>query len=76
LEAPLLFQSKVPRSLEKKAKLFGFELPDLLIVFLYLAVSNLVFGHTRLRPLFVWGGTLTIAGVFFRPGVEARSRNA
>lgn len=61
----MLFQSKVPRALEKKARLFGFELPDLLLVFLYLALSNLVFGQTKLKPLLVWGGTVAIAAVLY-----------
>lgn len=59
----MLLNSKVPRALEKKAKIFGFELGDLLLVFLYLALSNLVFGQTRLKPLIVWGGTVLIAAI-------------
>ena len=39
-----LLTSKVPRSLESKTRLFGFELGDLLLIFFYLASSNLVFG--------------------------------
>jgi hypothetical protein len=62
----VLLNSKVPRSLEKKARLFGFELSDLLLVFLYLALSNLVFGQTKLKPLMVWGGTIAIGcGLYF-----------
>lgn len=53
-----LFHSKVPRALESKTKLFGFELGDLLIVFLYLSVSNLIFGQTRLKFPVVWLGTI------------------
>jgi hypothetical protein len=61
----MLLHSKVPRSLEKKVRLFGFELADLLIIFLYLALSNLIFGQTKLKPLLVWGGTVGIAGVLY-----------
>jgi hypothetical protein len=57
--------SKVPRALEIKAKLFGFELGDLLIVFLYLGLSNLIFGQTRLKFPLVWMGTLAIAGTLY-----------
>ena len=57
--------SKVPRSLESKARLFGFELGDLLVVFLYLALSNLIFGSTRLKAPLVWGGTAVLAGVLY-----------
>jgi len=64
-----LLTTKVPRSLETKAKLFGFELGDLLIVFLYLALSNLIFGGlgggARLKFIFVWLGTATVAGVLY-----------
>lgn len=61
----MLLHSKVPRSLEKKTRLFGFELADLLLIFLYLALSNLVFGQTKLKPLMVWGGTITIASLLY-----------
>ena len=43
-----LLTSKVPRALETKTKLFGFELADVLIIFIYLAVTNLIFGGTIL----------------------------
>lgn len=61
----MLFRSRVPRSLEKKVRIFGFELGDLLLIFLYLALSNLVFGTTKLKPMIVWGGTLAIAGIIY-----------
>jgi hypothetical protein len=61
-----LLVSKVPRSLETKARLFGFELGDLLVIFLYLAVSNLIFGTTRLKFPVVWLGTVALAaGLYF-----------
>lgn len=61
-----LLVSKVPRSLETKARLFGFELGDLLVIFLYLAVSNLLFGQTRLKLPLVWLGTVALAaGLYF-----------
>lgn len=56
-----LLVSKVPRALESKARLFGFELGDLLFVFMYLAVSNLVFGSTSFKGPLVWGGTVALA---------------
>ena len=60
-----LLISKVPRSLEAKTRMFGFELGDLLLVFLYLALSNLVFGSTRLKFPLVWLGTLLLASVLY-----------
>ena len=61
----MLSVSHVPRSLEKKTRLLGFELPDLLFIFLYLALSNLIFGQTNLKPLIVWVGTITLAGTLY-----------
>jgi hypothetical protein len=60
-----LLASKVPRALEMKTKLFGFELPDLLLIFLNLSVTNLVFGASTFRYLFVWGTTLGLALFLF-----------
>jgi len=57
--------SKVPRALEMKSKLFGFELPDLLLIFANLAFTNLVFGATSFRYLLVWGTTLGMALFLF-----------
>ena len=61
----MLNASKVPRALESKTKLFGFELGDVLAVFLYLSTSNFIFGHTRLKALMVWGGTALIAALVY-----------
>ena len=60
-----LMISKVPRALEMKSKLFGFELPDLLVIFLNLAVTNLIFGASSFRYPLVWGTTLGLAGLLF-----------
>jgi hypothetical protein len=60
-----LLTSKVPRALEAKTRLFGFELGDLLMIFLYLALSNLIFGNTRLKFPLVWLGTGAIAGILY-----------
>jgi hypothetical protein len=56
-----LLTSKVPRALEMKSKLFGFELPDLLLIFFNLAITNLIFGGTSFRYVLVWGTTLSLA---------------
>ncbi len=60
-----LLTSRVPRALEMKSKLFGYELPDLLLIFFNLGLTNLVFGSTNLRYPLVWGTTLTLALVLF-----------
>lgn len=60
-----LLTSKVPRALEMKSKLFGYELPDLLLIFMNLALTNLIFGATSVRYLMVWGTTLSLALFLF-----------
>jgi hypothetical protein len=61
----MLLVSSVPRALETKTRLFGFELSDLILIFLYLSVSNLLLGQTRLKFPVVWIGTVVIAGILF-----------
>ncbi|MFP5387268.1 MAG: hypothetical protein ACLGHN_14415 [Bacteriovoracia bacterium] len=56
-----LLTTRVPRALEMKSKLFGFELPDLLLIFFNLGITNLIFGGTNLRYPLVWGTTLSLA---------------
>jgi hypothetical protein len=65
MEEEGLLTSKVPRALEMKSKLFGFELPDLLLIFFNLAFTNLVFGTTTFRYPLVWGTTLGLASFLF-----------
>jgi hypothetical protein len=60
-----LLTSRVPRALEMKSKLFGFELSDLLLIFMNLSVTNLVFGTTSLRFVLVWGTTSSLALFLF-----------
>ncbi|MDO9183777.1 MAG: hypothetical protein Q7U04_15285 [Bacteriovorax sp.] len=60
-----LLTTKVPRSLEMKSKIFGFELPDLLLIFFNLAITNLIFGATSFRYPLVWGSTLGMALILY-----------
>ena len=60
-----LLTSKVPRALETKTKLFGFEIGDLLLVFINLSVLNLVFGSSRFRYPIVWGSTAVWLAVIY-----------
>ena len=46
--------NSVSKCLDKKTLLWGFEMADLLVVFLLLAVLNLLFGTTDNKLLFVW----------------------
>ena len=58
-----LRQTPVSQSLDRKLKMFGFEVPDLLAIFIALATLNFVFGQTNFKLLFVWLPTALIAGV-------------
>ena len=60
-----LWVSTVPRALELKSKLFGFELPDLLLIFTVLSLTNFVFGATPFRYVLVWGTTRSLALFLF-----------
>ncbi len=65
MEDKQLLTSSVPRALEMKSKLLGFELPDLLIIFMNLAVMNLVFGSSSFRYSLVWGTSVSLALFLF-----------
>lgn len=42
------------KSLEKKLLIVGFEVPDVLAIFLLLAILNFLFGQTNYRLALVW----------------------
>ncbi len=44
----------VSKCLDKKLTLFGFEVADVLAIFLTLSVLNFLFGQTPLKAVFVW----------------------
>lgn len=53
----------VSRCLDKKMMIMGFEVPDLLIIFLTMSVLNFLFGSTSLKWLLVWVPSATLAVV-------------
>ena len=59
----MLTVTKVPRALENKTTVFGFEISELILIFVYLSASNFIFGRTSLKIPIVWGGTAAMAGV-------------
>lgn len=69
-----LYTSHVPRALDVKTKLFGFELTDLVVMLLYLSISNLLFGTTVLKLPLVWGVSIGLAVFlyFFKKGKPDR----
>ena len=42
------------QSLEKKLLIAGFEVPDILAIFLLLSILNFTFGHTHYKLFLVW----------------------
>lgn len=60
-----LYVSAVPRCLELKTKLYGFEVEDVLIILSYLSISNLFLGTSHLKYLVVWIGTLILATTLY-----------
>jgi hypothetical protein len=57
----------VSKCLDKRLILFGFEVYDLLAIFLTLSILNLVFGQlgTGMKILFVWAPTAIMALVLY-----------
>lgn len=51
------------KSLERKLLIMGFEIPDLLAVFLLLSILNFSFGSTNYKLFLVWLPTLGAAVV-------------
>ena len=60
-----LLTSVVPRTLETKSKIFGFELSDFLLLLLNLSIQNLIFGSTAMKIPMVFGTSLILAGLLF-----------
>ena len=58
-----LTTTPISRCLDKKLIIFGFEVPDLLAIFLLLSVLNFVFGQSSLKLLLVWSPTLILAAL-------------
>ena len=56
-----LHTSEVSRCLDKKLKILGYEVPDLLAIFFLLSVLNFFLGWTGERLLLVWCPTVTLA---------------
>lgn len=53
----------VAKCLDKRLLIFGFEVMDVLAIFLTLSVLNFLFGQTSLKIFFVWIPTATLAAI-------------
>lgn len=62
------------QSLEKKLLIMGFEVPDVLAIFLLLSILNFAFGSTNNKLLLVWG-PVVLAAVTLRIGKRGKPDN-
>jgi len=53
--------TEVSRCLDKKMMIMGFEIPDLLIIFLTISILSFLFGSASMKWLFVWLPSLSLA---------------
>jgi hypothetical protein len=56
-----LQSTPVSRCLDKKMIVLGFEVPDLLFIFLTLSILNFLFGMTSMKLVLVWLPTFALA---------------
>lgn len=49
------------KSLERKLLILGFEVPDILAIFILLSILNFLFGQTNYRLFLVWLPTIVVA---------------
>lgn len=66
--------SEVYRCLDKKTLVFGFEILDLFLVFLVLAVLNFVLGQVPYKFFWTWGPSLVL-GLALRIGKAGKPDN-
>jgi len=66
--------TSVSKCLDKKTLILGFEMPDLLLIFILLAVLNLLFGKTDQKLLLVWLPPVILA-LIFRYGKKGKPDN-
>jgi hypothetical protein len=63
--------ASVSKCLDKKLVMFGFEVFDILTIFLTLSILNFIFGQSSLKLLFVWLPTILV-GVVLRYGKRGK----
>ncbi len=56
-----LRSTPVSKCLDKKLMAWGFEIFDLIAIFLTLSILNFIFGQTQLKLFLVWLPTLSLA---------------
>ncbi len=53
--------TEVSRCLDKKMTIMGFEIPDLLMLFLTISILNFLFGSSSIKWLLVWLPSVSLA---------------
>lgn len=66
--------SQVSKSLDRKLKIAGFEIPDLLAIFLLLTILNFVFGSSPYKIFFSWIPSI-VAALVLRIGKRGKPDN-
>jgi len=62
------------QSLEKKLLIMGFEVPDVLAIFLLLSILNFAFGQSNYKLALVWG-PVVVAAATLRLGKRGKPDN-
>lgn len=62
------------QSLDKKLLILGYEVPDVLAIFLLLSILNFLFGQTNYKLFFVWLPVVIVA-VILRVGKRGKPDN-
>lgn len=69
-----LTTTPVSQCLDRKLLIFGFEIPDLLVIFLLLAVLNFLFGQSSMKLFAVWIPPICL-GLGLRIGKRGKADN-
>ena len=69
-----LHTTPVSKCLDKKLIVLGYEIPDVIAIFLTLSVLNFIFGQTSLKIVLVWLPTLALA-IVLRIGKRGKPDN-
>ncbi len=64
----------IAKCLDKKLLMLGFEVPDILAIFLLLSLLNFAFGDSGAKPFLVWLPTIA-AAVVLRIGKRGKPDN-
>ena len=69
-----LNSSKVSKSLDKKLKIAGYEVPDILAMFLMLSILSFIFSEAQYKFLITWGPVAVFA-IILRIGKRGKPDN-